>query len=50
LLRLWFLLRDPVGRREYTASGFRLMALKYSVECAVVRALTGLFYTPLDLE
>jgi uncharacterized membrane protein YhaH (DUF805 family) len=47
-LRLWFLLRDPVGRREYAISGFGLMAVKYLVECAVVWALTGLFYTPLD--
>jgi hypothetical protein len=47
-LRLWFLLRDPVGRPEYAASGFGLMAVKYSVEGALVWALTGLFYTPLD--
>src|SRR5262245_25610160 len=47
-LRLWFLLRDPVGRREYAISGFGLMAFKYVVELVVVSALTGLLYTPLD--
>ncbi len=47
-LRLWFLLRDPVARRDYVISGLGLMALKYLVECAVVWTLTGLFYTPLD--
>ncbi len=47
-LRLWFLLRDPVGRRDYAVSGFGLMALKYVVEFAVVGQLTGKLYTPLD--
>ena len=47
-LRLWFLLREPVGRREYAATGFGLMAFKYLVEFVVIGQLTGLLYTPLD--
>lgn len=47
-LRLWFLLRDPVHRREYALTGFGLMSVKYIVEFATVRALTGLTYTPFD--
>lgn len=47
-LRLWFLLSDPVGRREYALSGFGLMAFKYCVEFVVVGQLSGHVYTPLD--
>lgn len=47
-LRLWFLLRDPVGRREYALTGFGLMAFKYLVEFVVVGQLAGTLYTPLD--
>jgi uncharacterized membrane protein YhaH (DUF805 family) len=47
-LRLWFLLRDPVRRPEYAATGFGLMALKYVVEFIVVGQMTGLLFTPLD--
>lgn len=47
-LRLWFLLRDPVHRREYAISGFGLMAFKYAVEFIVVWLLAGNTYTPLD--
>ena len=47
-LRLWFLLVDPVGRRDYAITGFGLMAFKYVVEYCVVRALSGHTYTPLD--
>ena len=47
-LRLWFLLRDPVGRREYALTGFGLMAFKYVAEFLVVRQLTGHVYTLLD--
>jgi uncharacterized membrane protein YhaH (DUF805 family) len=47
-LRLWFLLRDRVTRRDYDVAGFGLMALKYVVEFVVVVQLTGLLYTPLD--
>ena len=47
-LRLWFLLRDPVGRRAYALSGFGLMALKYAVELSVLLLLTGLFYSPFE--
>ncbi len=35
-LRLWFLLRDPVHRREYAITGFGLMAIKYIVEFVTV--------------
>ena len=48
VLRLWFLLRDPVRRREYAATGFGLMAFKYLVEFVVVGQMTGLLFTPLD--
>ena len=48
VLRLWFLLRDPVGRREYAGTGFGLMAFKYLVEFLVVGQMTGLLFTPLD--
>jgi uncharacterized membrane protein YhaH (DUF805 family) len=47
-LRLWFLLRDPVGRRDYAISGFGLMACKYFAEYLAVRLMTGTTYTPLD--
>jgi hypothetical protein len=47
-LQLWFLLRDPVGRREYAITGFGLMAVKYLVEFIVVGELSGQLYTPLD--
>jgi uncharacterized membrane protein YhaH (DUF805 family) len=47
-LRLWLLLRDPVHRAEYAATGFGLMALKYLVEFIVVGQMTGLLFTPLD--
>jgi uncharacterized membrane protein YhaH (DUF805 family) len=47
-LRLWFLLREPVGRREYAITGFGLMALKYGVEFAGVSAISGELYTPLN--
>ncbi len=47
-LRLWFLLRDPVGRKAYAISGFGLMVLKYVVELLVLGQLTGMFYTPLN--
>src|SRR5215218_8700362 len=48
-LRLWFLLVDPVNRRDYAISGFGLMAFKYAVECAVVWILTARFYAPWDM-
>ena len=47
-LRLWFLLSDPVGRKAYVRSGVGLMLLKYVVEALAIRALAGLFYSPLD--
>jgi hypothetical protein len=47
-LRLWFLLVDPVGRREYAVSGFGLMGCKYVVELAAIWLLAGQPYTPLD--
>jgi hypothetical protein len=47
-LRLWFLLRDPVGRREYGLSGFGLAAFKYGVEALVAWFVAGPFYSPLD--
>ncbi len=47
-LRLWFLLRDPVRRLEYAATGFGLMAFKYLVEFVVVGQMTGHLFTPLE--
>lgn len=47
-LRLWFLLSDPVGRREYALSGFGLALFKYSAEALVAWFIVGQFYSPLD--
>lgn len=48
LLRFWFTLSGPVGRRRYFRDGAGLMALKYAVDTAVVAAVTGRVWTPLE--
>jgi uncharacterized membrane protein YhaH (DUF805 family) len=47
-LRLWFSFRDPVDRRTYLRHGAALMLVKYVVDAAVVRALAGRWWMPLD--
>jgi len=48
LVRLWFGLREPVNQATYAASGFGLMALKYTVEAAIVFMTTFRSYLPWD--
>ena len=43
-----FSLHTPVDRRTYVGTGLTLMALKYTVDAAVVYASTGVFWHPLD--
>ena len=40
--------RRPLSRRSYVTIGVALMLLKYGVEFAFIRQLTGRFYSPLD--
>jgi Polyketide cyclase / dehydrase and lipid transport len=42
-----FRLDVPVAPRAYAAAGFGLMALKYAVDALLVRASTGLWWSPL---
>ncbi len=46
-LRLWFGLRDEVGRSAYVISGFGLMLFKYAAEATVIGLMCGKFYSPL---
>ena len=48
LLKLWFRFDEAVGRREYFWSGVFLMALKLGVDAAVVYAVTGRWWSPLQ--
>lgn len=48
LIRFWGDLGTPIGRRAYFLSGVTLMALKYAVDYAVVRAVTGTNWVPVD--
>ena len=47
VLSLWFGFRTRVDRRAYAISGFTLMAIKYTVDAALIRELTGQLWTPL---
>jgi uncharacterized membrane protein YhaH (DUF805 family) len=47
-LRLWFGFDAPVDRRTYFLNGLALMACKYALDVAVVRAFTGRLFTPRD--
>lgn len=48
LWTLWFGFSQPVGRAAYAASGFALMAFKYSTDAALVWSVTGALWTPPD--
>jgi uncharacterized membrane protein YhaH (DUF805 family) len=48
VLRLWFGFTEPVSRRAYLATGLALAVVKYLVELAIVHALTGRIWTPVD--
>lgn len=43
-----FSLDTPLDRRTYVLTGLTLMALKYTVDAAVIYASTGVFWHPLD--
>jgi uncharacterized membrane protein YhaH (DUF805 family) len=47
-LRLWFGFDAAVDRRTYFLNGLALMACKYALDVAVVRAFTGRLFTPRD--
>jgi uncharacterized membrane protein YhaH (DUF805 family) len=46
ILRLWFGLHAPVGRAAYFLSGGFLMGLKYTVDMALFKLVTGRTWTP----
>jgi hypothetical protein len=48
VLQLWFGISRPVDRRAYLLSGMALLLLKYAVDSAIVYALTGHLWSPLD--
>lgn len=48
LLKFWFGLSRDVSPKAYAASGFGLMALKYSVEAGLIYFLTGRIFGPGD--
>ena len=48
LLRLWFSFDPPVCRRDYIVSGLSLAIVKYVGDAAIIYALSGHRWTPLD--
>ena len=48
LFRLWFGLRDDVGRLEFAISGFGLMLFKYASEAFVIHQFTDRMMNPLE--
>jgi uncharacterized membrane protein YhaH (DUF805 family)/putative flippase GtrA len=48
LLRFWFTFDSPVSRRQYFTHGTALMVVKYLSDAAMIWALTGQRWTPLD--
>lgn len=46
LLRFWFALDRPVGRRPYLVHGLALAIVKYGVDLTLVRLATGTLWTP----
>jgi len=48
LLRFWFTFESDVTRGQYLRHGAALMALKYSVDAALIGLSTGSLWTPLD--
>jgi uncharacterized membrane protein YhaH (DUF805 family) len=48
VLRFWFTFERPVNATEYFRHGFALALLKYVVDAALILAVTGVVWTPLD--
>jgi uncharacterized membrane protein YhaH (DUF805 family) len=48
ILRLWFGVKEPVGRLAYAASGFGLATFKYLVEALVIWLYAGAMFAPWD--
>ena len=48
LLRFWFTFESSVSRRQYFTHGTALMVVKYLSDAAMIWALTGKPWTPLD--
>lgn len=48
LLHLWFSFDAPVRRRDYLLSGVSLAAVKYAGDSALIYALAGRLWTPMD--
>ena len=48
LLRFWFTYEERVDRGDYLRHGIGLMAVKYTVDAALVGLATGTLWTPLD--
>ncbi len=46
LLRLWFGVSEPVGRKAYAVSGFALLLFKYSVETLVIWISASALFLP----
>lgn len=47
-LRFWFALERPLDRVDYLVHGTGLMAIKFTVDVALVRAVAGLWWSPVD--
>lgn len=47
-LRFWFTLERPLSRVDYLVHGTALMAVKFTVDVALVRAATGVWWSPID--
>lgn len=48
LLRFWFALDQPVGRRDYLLHGLVLVIVKYGVDATLVWVATGELWTPVS--
>src|SRR5262249_27095209 len=46
LLRTWFSVSAPVGRRVYAATGFGLTAVKYMLDAGAIYGVTGRIWSP----
>src|SRR5262245_57749426 len=47
VLRTWFSVSEPVGRRAYAATGFTLTAVKYLLDTGAVYLAAGKIWSPL---
>lgn len=47
-VRFWFTLERPLDRVGYLMHGSALMAIKFTVDVALVRAVTGNWWSPVD--